>query len=180
MAQIVKTTAGAVGYVDLADATAAGLHYASIKNKAGNFVAPTVAGATAALAGTTVNADLSYDPINAAGADAYPITSPTWIIAYEKQTDHNKGTALKEFLQYIYDQGEALAPSVGYAPLPASIVSAGHRAALQVPDPGVATTVALPSRPRERRSRRGRPLDRHVVPLDRARRRACRCSRSSP
>jgi phosphate transport system substrate-binding protein len=123
VAQIVKTTAGAVGYVDLADATAAGLHYASIKNKAGNFVAPTVDGAKAALAGTTVNADLSYDPINAAGADAYPITSPTWIIAYAKQTDHNKGTALKEFLQYIYDQGEALAPSVGYAPLPASVVS---------------------------------------------------------
>ena len=123
VAQIVKNTPGAIGYVDLADATGAGLKTASIKNKSGKFVAPTVEGAAAALAGAKVNADLSYDPINAAGATAYPITSPTWIIAYTKQTDHAKGTALKDFLQFIYTQGETLAPTVGYAALPSSVVS---------------------------------------------------------
>ena len=123
VAQIVKSTSGAIGYVDLADATGAGLKTASIKNKAGNFVAPTVAGAAAALAGAKFNADLSYDPINASGATAYPITSPTWIIAYTKQKDHAKGTALKEFLQFIYTQGQTLASTVGYAALPASVVS---------------------------------------------------------
>jgi phosphate transport system substrate-binding protein len=122
VAQIVKQTDGAVGYVDLADATAAGLQYASIKNKAGNFVAPTVAGAQAAVANATFNADLSYDPVNASGATAYPITSPTFIIAYEKQTSHDKGEILKAFLQYIYGNGQTIAPTVGYAPLPANAV----------------------------------------------------------
>ena len=118
VAQIVKSTEGAVGYVDLADATAAELQTALIKNKDGKFVAPTVEGAAAAVAGATLNDDLSYDPINAAGADAYPITSPTWIIAYEKQSSHDIGTALKEFLTYIYGPGQELAPTVGYAALP--------------------------------------------------------------
>jgi phosphate transport system substrate-binding protein len=122
VAQIVKSTEGAIGYVDLADATAAGLQTASIENKDGKFVAPTVEGAAAALEGATVNADLSYDPINAPGADAYPITSPTWIIAYTNQSSHNVGTALKEFLQYIYTDGQTLAPTVGYAALPDATV----------------------------------------------------------
>jgi phosphate transport system substrate-binding protein len=125
VAQIVKSTEGAVGYVDLADATAAELQVASIKNKDGEFVAPTVEGAAAAVANATFAADLSYDPINASGADAYPITSPTWIIAYEKQTKYNVGTALKEFLTYIYGPGQELAPTVGYAALPDNAVQQG-------------------------------------------------------
>jgi phosphate transport system substrate-binding protein len=122
VAQIVKSTDGAVGYVDLADATAAGLQYASIKNSAGKYVAPTVAGAQAAVANATFNADLSYNPVSAAGATAYPITSPTFIIAYEKQTKHTTGTILKGFLEYIYGNGQTIAPTVGYAPLPANAV----------------------------------------------------------
>jgi phosphate transport system substrate-binding protein len=124
VAQLVKQTEGAIGYVDLADATGAELQTASIKNAAGKFVAPTVDGAAAAVANATIKADLSYDPINAAGADSYPITSPTWIIAYVKQSKNNVGTALKEFLQYIYSpSGQALAKPALYAPLPSSVVS---------------------------------------------------------
>jgi phosphate transport system substrate-binding protein len=98
------------------------LQFASIKNAAGNFVAPSVESAAAAVANATFKADLSYDPINASGAEAYPITSPTWIIAYEKQTSHQTGTNLKEFLQFIYGDGQTIAPTVGYAALPDSAV----------------------------------------------------------
>jgi phosphate transport system substrate-binding protein len=69
-----------------------------------------------------VNADLSYQPINAPGAASYPITSPTYIIAYVNQKKFNTGTALKQFLQFIYADGQGLAPSVGYAALPPSTV----------------------------------------------------------
>ena len=122
VAQIVKSTEGAVGYVDLADATAAQLQTALIKNAAGKYVAPTVEGAAAAVANAQFKADLSYDPINASGAEAYPITSPTFIIAYEKQTSHDTGTILKNFLTFIYGDGQTIAPTVGYAALPASAV----------------------------------------------------------
>ncbi len=91
MAKLVKDTDGAVGYVDFSDANASDLTFASIKNSAGKFVEPTPRVGGRGAEGATVNADLTYDPINADGAAAYPITSPTWIIVYQDQTDATKG-----------------------------------------------------------------------------------------
>ena len=135
VAQDVQQTSGAIGYVDLADATKAKLSFASIQNKSGKFVAPTLAGASAAVAGSTFNADLSYDPINASGADAYPITSPTWIMVYEKQSNKAKGDAVKAFLQYLYSTGEGMAATNNYAALPAAAVSkaTAQLSQLQIP-----------------------------------------------
>lgn len=121
VAQIVKSTAGAVGYVDLSDAKATGLQFAKVKNKAGKSVAATVDGAVAALAGTQVNADLTYNPLNADGADAYPITSPTWIIVYKNQADKAKGAAIKSFLRYVVTDAQTMAKGIDYASLPASL-----------------------------------------------------------
>ena len=122
VAQTVQQTDGAIGYVDLADAKKANLTTAKIANKTGAFVAPTLEGAAAAVKGSTINANLTYDPINASGADAYPITSPTWIMVYANQTDKAKGAALKTFLQFVYDKGEGLAAANNYASLPADVV----------------------------------------------------------
>ena len=121
VAQIVKATAGAVGYVDLSDAKASGLQFTKVKNKAGKAVVADLDGATAALAGAAVNADLSYNPLNAEGADAYPITAPTWILVYKNQPDKVKGEAVKSFLRYVVGPGQELAEDVDYAPLPASL-----------------------------------------------------------
>lgn len=122
VAQIVKDTKGAIGYVDLADAKATGLKQALVKNKAGKFVAPSLEGATASLAGITLNADLSYDPLWADGDKAYPITAPTWIMVYATQTDKVKGETVKEFLHYMLTDGQKVASSVDFAPLPASVI----------------------------------------------------------
>ncbi|MEY2454423.1 MAG: phosphate transport system substrate-binding protein [Acidimicrobiaceae bacterium] len=121
VASIVKTTDGSIGYVDLADAVNADLKTASIKNKAGKFVAPTLDGASAALAGADIKPDLTYDPLNAAGDASYPITSPTWIIVYKKQTDAAVAEALKGWLNFILTEGQPLAKSVGYAQLPSAL-----------------------------------------------------------
>jgi phosphate transport system substrate-binding protein len=121
VAQIVKQNNGAVGYVDYSDAVASGLKFASIKNKAGEWQAPTLDGAAAAVANSTINADLTYNPINVAGTGVYPITSPTWVIIYAKQTDKNKGTALKEWVSFLINGAQSLAKDAKYAPLPASL-----------------------------------------------------------
>jgi phosphate transport system substrate-binding protein len=124
VAQAIKSTSGAIGYVDYSDAKATGLSYAEVKNKAGNYVKASLDGAKAALAAVAPAADLSYDPINAGGADAYPITSPTWIMIYKQQTDHAKGTVLKAFLAFILStDGQALAAPADYANLPSSILT---------------------------------------------------------
>jgi phosphate transport system substrate-binding protein len=123
---LVQQTSGGIGYVDYSDAVSLKLNFAMIKNAAGSYIAPTLTSATAALQGVTPNPDLTFDPINAMGKSAYPITSPTWIIAYQNQSSAPKGQALKGWLAFIYGtgagQGQSLAPSVYYAPLPSSYV----------------------------------------------------------
>ncbi|MDP9332132.1 MAG: phosphate ABC transporter substrate-binding protein PstS [Actinomycetota bacterium] len=121
VAQAVSSTNGAIGYVDFADALGAKLKFASIKNAAGSYVAATLAGASAAVASTTIKDDLTYSPLNQAGADAYPITSPTWILVYANQTDKTKGEALKSFLSFVLNDGQALAESANYAKLPTEL-----------------------------------------------------------
>jgi len=121
VAQAVSKTNGAIGYVDFADALGAQLKTASIKNSAGSYVAPTLAGASAAVASAKVAADLTYSPLNEPGADAYPITSPTWIIVYANQTDKTKGEVLKAFLTFVLNDGQGLAAAANYAKLPTTL-----------------------------------------------------------
>ena len=89
VASIIKSTPGAVGYVDYSDAKASGLTFASIKNKAGDYVAPSVAGASAAAASVTVKPDLTFSSIWAPGASSYPITAQSWVLVYETQPNAN-------------------------------------------------------------------------------------------
>jgi phosphate transport system substrate-binding protein len=121
VAQIIKSTNGAIGYVDFSDAKATGLKWAKVKNKAGKFVDASLEGTSAALGGITVNPDLSYNPLWADGDNAYPISAPTWILAYTNQSDKAKGEALKAFLQFIYGDGQDVAAEVDYAKLPATL-----------------------------------------------------------
>ncbi len=122
VAQIVKDTDGGIGYVDLADAETNELQTALIENAAGEFVGPTLDGASAAVAGATVEADLLYNPLNAEGAEAYPITAPTWIIIYKNQSDATKGEAVKGWISYVLSSGQDLANDAGYASLPDSLI----------------------------------------------------------
>ena len=123
VAQIVKTTNGAIGYVDFSDATFSELAFAAVKNAAGKYVTATLAGASAAVAGATVNDDLTYDPLYAPGAAAYPITAPTYILASVSYSDAAKGAAVKGFIQYVLTDGQALAADTGFAKLPADLAA---------------------------------------------------------
>ncbi len=121
VAQLISSTDGSIGYVDLSDADATGLVYASIKNSAGKFVQPTVDGAAAALEGTEVPDDLAIDPINADGADAYPIVAPTFILVRTSYDDAATGDLVKAYAQYLVTDGQSLLEDLGYAPLPDAI-----------------------------------------------------------
>jgi phosphate transport system substrate-binding protein len=140
--QIVKGTDGAVGYVDFSDAKALKLKFANVENQAGKFVAPTLKGTTAAIEKAQINPDLTYNPLNAAGASAYPITSPTWILAYQNYSDSAKTSAIKSFLNYIYGNGQKLANSVDYAPLPKNLLD---KAKAQVKRMGGSSSSTTPS-----------------------------------
>lgn len=118
----VKQTPGAIGYVELAYASQNRLPAAHIRNSSGNFVAPTVESITAAIEGamSQLGADTDYriSVVNPPGADAYPISSLTWLLVYEQQADSARGRKLVEFLRWAYTTGEDRAAALEYAPLP--------------------------------------------------------------
>ena len=121
VAQIVKSNVGAIGYVDLSDARESQLRMATVKNKSGQLVQPTPEGASAALEGAELKPDLTYNPLDAAGAQAYPITAPTWILVYKNQRDKAKGEAVKAFLRFLLTDGQKQAVPIDYAELPPPI-----------------------------------------------------------
>lgn len=125
VAQCIDANPGSIGYVDLADAQAQDLTSASIKNRAGQFIAPTLQGATAAAARATINDDLTYSPIDVDGPGVYPLTSPTWVIVTAHQDDQATADALRAFLGFILGDGqdESFTASVHYAPIPAGLAA---------------------------------------------------------
>jgi phosphate transport system substrate-binding protein len=121
VAQLVKSTKGAIGYVDLPDAKASGLKYAQVKNQGGKFVEPTSQSAQAAGEGIQVKDDLTFVSVNATGDAAYPITAPTWCMAYVKPKDAAKGAAIKAYFQYMVTDAQALIAPIDFAPLPKTL-----------------------------------------------------------
>jgi phosphate transport system substrate-binding protein len=121
VAQIVKSTKGAIGYVDLSDAKGSKLAYASIKNQAGKYVAPDAASVTAAGDGIEIKDDLLFSALDAKGDAAYPITAQSWCMAYAKQTDKAKGAAVKAYFKFMLTDGQKLLPEVDYAPIPKAL-----------------------------------------------------------
>ena len=121
VASIIKSTDGAIGYVDYADAKASGLVFASVKNKAGDYVAPSVSSASAAASQATVKPDLTFSAIWAPGADSYPITAQSWVLVYEAQSSSTTAKNLQGWIGYLVGDGQKLLPDLGFAPLPSSI-----------------------------------------------------------
>jgi len=123
VAQVIKTTPGAIGYVDYADAKAAGLTYASVKNKSGNYIAPSTTSASAAGTTVTLAPDLTFHAVWSSNPQAYPITYQSWDLVFEKQSSSNNAKMLKAYIGYLIGDGQKLLDPLGYAPLPSNIDS---------------------------------------------------------
>ncbi|HEY0365491.1 MAG TPA: hypothetical protein VGC73_03395, partial [Pyrinomonadaceae bacterium] len=85
---------------------------------------PSIDAVAAAAAASAANMpdDLRISITNAPGAQAYPISSYTYILVYKNQKDAAKGKALLDFLWWGIHDGEGFAKELQYAPLPADIV----------------------------------------------------------
>lgn len=119
----IKNTKYSIGYVELAYATENKLAFADLKNKAGQFVTPSIASTSAAAAGAAKSMPKDYrvDLVNQPGKNAYPIAGFTWLLVYKNQADKVKGKALVDFLRWELAKGQKMAPALLYAPLPANV-----------------------------------------------------------
>jgi phosphate transport system substrate-binding protein len=120
---VIKQQAGSIGYVELSYAIESKLPAASLKNKAGTWVKPTLEATSAAAEGITFPSDLRFSLSDSAGTNAYPIVGATWILAYDKMKDASKAEAINDWLTWALTDGAALAKDLGYAVLPQELQS---------------------------------------------------------
>jgi phosphate transport system substrate-binding protein len=133
VAAAVKQQKGAVGYVEEAFALQNNFTTASVKNKSGKFVEPTLASTTAAGQGVKIPADLGVSVIDSPNPTAYPISSQTFVVVYKDlcKGGLSQGTAkaVKGFIDYGLGQGQSVLGQLQYAQLPAPLLSKSKAAA---------------------------------------------------
>jgi len=126
VANIVKQTPGAIGYVELIYAIQNNIGYGLVQNAAGNFIQASLATTTNAAAGAVAHLDANTDfrisITNAEGAQVYPIASFTWLLVPKTMTDMTKARALLEFVWWALHDGEKYTTDLAYAPLPSRVV----------------------------------------------------------
>ncbi len=122
VAGMVRQTPNSIGYVELIYALQNKMQFGTVKNAAGKFIKASTEGVTSAGANVKNGpADYRVSITNAPGATTYPISSYTWLLIPEHSADPAKGKILVEFLNWMLDHGEAEAPSLSYASLPAGV-----------------------------------------------------------
>jgi phosphate transport system substrate-binding protein len=120
-AQILQTE-GSLGYIEYGYAKQQDIPTASLENKAGNYVSASDDSAADALGSTTLPENLRAFVSDPEGENSYPIVTYTWLLAYENYDDPEKLQALKDVINWSLTEGQALAPELGYIPLPDNVV----------------------------------------------------------
>jgi phosphate transport system substrate-binding protein len=125
VAGLLKQTPNSVGYVELIYAEQNKMPYAEVKNAAGAFVKPSLETVTeaAATAAKDMPEDFRVSITNAAGKNAYPISTFTWLLIPSQINDAGKAKAVKEFLKWMLADGQKDAAGLTYAPLPKAVVA---------------------------------------------------------
>ncbi len=120
----IKQTPNTIGYVELAYAVKNKMPVAEIKNNAGKYVLPNFETVTNAAAETITQTpeDLRVSITDAAGENAYPISSYVYVLIYQDQPDEVLGKTLVDFLTWGINDGEKYAEGLYYAPLPQEMV----------------------------------------------------------
>jgi phosphate transport system substrate-binding protein len=119
VAGLVRQLPGAIGYVELIYALQNHINFGSIKNAAGNWVKGSIDGVTEAAASVkSMPADYRISITNAPGANAYPISSFTYLLIPTHPSDAAKEKVLKDMLSWILKSGESEVSGLSYAPLP--------------------------------------------------------------
>jgi len=117
----IRQTPGAIGYVELSYALQNRLPFALIRNADGAYIKASLDSITAALSTAAIPDDLRLSIVNAPGANSYPIAGVTWLLVYQKPKDPARGRKLAEFLRWAETEGEKMAGSMDYAPLPENV-----------------------------------------------------------
>ena len=130
VAGVISNTPGAIGYINQAFVRGP-IKAAAVQNKAGKFVMPTLAGGAAALNNITLDSRLAGEDPNPAGDKSYPITTLTWILAYQEGNSLKAGPIRKAML-YLLGPAQNQADELGYVPLKGDILKKAKAAVAKI------------------------------------------------
>ena len=123
VAGTIRQIDGSIGYIELIYAVQNNITYGVVRNKSGNFVKASLETTTAAAAAAASNMPEDYrvSITDAAGKNAYPIASFTWLLIPQQSKDAAKGKVLHDFLVWMLKDGESETKDLTYAPLPKEV-----------------------------------------------------------
>ncbi len=125
VAETVKATPGAIGYVDMGTALREKLPAAWLENKAGAYVEPRLLNGTLALQEAKMVGDLRVYLPDPEGGNAYPIVGYSWLVIHRHYDNPETARAIKHLLRSCLLEGQKDCERLGYVPLPANVVSLG-------------------------------------------------------
>ncbi len=126
VAGVLTNTPGAIGYLNQAFVKGK-IRAAAVQNRAGAFVKPSMASGAAALNSIKLNSMLAGEDPNPPGAGSYPISTLTWILAYEKGNGA-KAATIRKAMEYVLGPAQSKADDLGYVPLKGSILANSRKA----------------------------------------------------
>lgn len=119
----VQKIKGAIGYVDIADALKNRMNFIALKNRAGNYIVPNQDAVADAAAGADFKVrGMAPDLLDQTHKNAWPITTATYVLAYEKGANAAKQKAVIDFFKWSLNNGQKMAEDLGFVPLPAGVV----------------------------------------------------------
>jgi phosphate transport system substrate-binding protein len=130
----VKQNPYSLGYVELIYAVQNNMDYGQVKNKAGQWIDPSLDSVTAAAAESlqTIPADLRFSIVDAAGDRSYPISTATWLLVYKTQTDQPKAVALTRLLWWATHDAQKFNKDLAYAVVPDGLTAKSEQFIKQI------------------------------------------------
>ena len=123
VAGLVRQMPGAIGYVELIYALQNKIPFGEVKNAAGSWIKASIDGVTEAAASVkSMPADYRVSITNAPGANAYPISSFTYLLIPKSGSNAENRKVIKDLLSWILKSGEGEVSNLSYAPLPDTLV----------------------------------------------------------
>ena len=121
VAAFVGRLANSIGYVEYAYVKQNKLTYALLQNSEGKFVAPSESTFKAAAAGADWSKSFYQILTNQPGADAWPITSATFILMHRQQEKPAQAATALKFFDWAYKNGDVTASGLDYVPMPDTV-----------------------------------------------------------
>ena len=131
VAGLIKQTPYSIGYLELVYAIQNNMPQGKVRNSSGIFAKADLRSVTAAAA-TAIPDDFRVSLTDSPGRDAYPIASFTWLLVPNRIADAEKKASIIRFLHWMLTDGQEIAESLSYAPLPQAVISKERGAILQV------------------------------------------------